>query len=468
MQEETEEKTQDTPERKETESLDFVFNDVGILVPRRRKKKKKKKPFPTDPDDPDSEDFVEEDDDDDDDDDGTTGTDEGVEEENELKQEEKKQQTAFKDPFEQFKQPENKPVKPKPHDPVKPQKSPLQQFFDFLLHGVQGAKIKNGELKGRNSVLDELLLGLGFKAYLKDVLINKQFAKFWKQKLAGKTNAALLKTDLKDLKKQAGKDASIKTVLTDAKQRVETQKRKQMERPAAVGPIRTMQAPVKQKMAEPVRTLKVPERPAKVGEPTPERKPIQLTPEEAKKIIQAAEQEEKRIKAKETAQEMAKQAQGKQELMDAKSMDKQAQKNVEMAQRTSSIQNDKDQSFQQRSAVSEMAFAQGKSATINASEMLAAAKVVLAQANAQAREQHPPRPPMVPIRPEQNERLAPHQEERGAAVAGVVRMEGGKAMPENRNLPPAPQTMHDNAVNVTNKTRADEMVYTPVERDAGK
>ena len=198
----------------EKASDDGAYKPIRPLpLPPRKKKKKKKKLFPTDPDDPETdEDFDEEEDDDDDTETGSD-TEPDSEDENELKQEEQKPQSFFKIPFFFFKRHENMALKKGPH-PEKQQRSPIMKFIDVLLYGVEGARIKNGELP-KQHIADELLLGLGFKAYLKDVLLGRQAAKYWQQKMKGKDNTSLLKTGLKGLKKHAVNDPAARVMIKD-------------------------------------------------------------------------------------------------------------------------------------------------------------------------------------------------------------------------------------------------------------
>ncbi len=201
----------------EKASDDGAYKPIRPLpLPPRKKKKKKKKLFPTDPEDPETdEDFDEEEDDDDDDSESgsDTDTEPDSEDENELKQEEQKPQSFFKNPFFLFKRHENMALKKGPH-PEKQQRSPVMKFIDVLLYGVEGARIKNGELPKQN-IADELLLGLGFKAYLKDVLLGRQAAKYWQQKMKGKDNVSLLKVGLKGLKKQAVNDPAARVMIKE-------------------------------------------------------------------------------------------------------------------------------------------------------------------------------------------------------------------------------------------------------------
>lgn len=260
-----------------------------------KKKKKKKKPFPTDPDDPETDDFDEEDDDDDDTE--TSSTSDDGEDENELKQEEKKQETTFKDPFLIAKQMQNGPLKQQPNNPEKRQRSPLQKFFDVLLYGVEGAKLRNGDLQVKNSMFDELLLGLGFKAYLKDVLLNNQLIKHLKQKANNQDNPSFIKRIFKNLKKKIFKDSELKSTLSQVKKKLETAEKKT----TLISTIQeksdiSMQQVKKEDVLQ---RLKTPQRPAPVGKKAPEKNKVVLTKEEAKKILLAVEEEEKRLKDQE-------------------------------------------------------------------------------------------------------------------------------------------------------------------------
>ncbi len=146
----------------------------------------------------DSDDDDENPDDDDDDDDGETGsgTSSGEEDENELiwlKKEEKNTKN-------QFLKPENiKPKIPKKEKikgPEKIDRTPWQQMIDFLVHGAKGAMIKNGDISIKEQIADKLLLGLGFKSFKEDILLQQQAKKYWTQKFSGqKADVSLLNTD---------------------------------------------------------------------------------------------------------------------------------------------------------------------------------------------------------------------------------------------------------------------------------
>ena len=164
-----------------------------------------------DSDDDDSEgddsDDDEDPDDDDDDDDGETGggTSSGEEDENELIWL-KKKETKTKNPF--FK-PENIkpkiPKKEKIQGPEKIERTPWQQMIDFIVHGAKGAMIKNGDISIKEQIADKLLLGLGFKSFKEDILLQQQAKKYWTQKFAGqKADTSLLNTDkiVKKIKKE--------------------------------------------------------------------------------------------------------------------------------------------------------------------------------------------------------------------------------------------------------------------------
>lgn len=260
-----------------------------------KKKKKKKKPFPTDPDDPESDDDF--DDDDDDDDPETSGETDDGEDENELKQEEKKQETTFKDPFLTQKQTQNEALKQQPNNPEKRQRSLLQKFFDVLLYGVEGAKLRNGDLQAKNSIFDELLLGLGFKAYLKDVLLNNQLIKHLKQKANNQENPSFIKQIFKNLKKKMFKDSELKSVLSQMKKQLDKAEKKT----TLISTIQEKSTVINQQKKEEsiLNRLKMPQRPAPVGKKAPEKTKVVLTKEEAKKILQAVEEEEKRFKTQE-------------------------------------------------------------------------------------------------------------------------------------------------------------------------
>ena len=161
-------------------------------------------------DDDDSEEDDSDDDDedpDDDDDDGETGsgTSSGEEDENELiwlKKEEKNIKN-------QFLKPENiKPKIPKKEKikgPEKIDRTPWQQMIDFLVHGAKGAMIKNGDISIKEQIADKLLLGLGFKSFKEDIMLQQQAKKYWTQKFSGqKADISLLNTDkiTKKIKKE--------------------------------------------------------------------------------------------------------------------------------------------------------------------------------------------------------------------------------------------------------------------------
>lgn len=181
---------------------------------RLRKKRRKKPVNPDDPDDPDNPDDETGDtdpDDDDDDDDSTTGTgtdDEesgGDEDENELQQIDTRPKQQMQNPFQQNRpQPEKNTMKEKPKGPEKTQRSPWQQMIDFLVHGAKGAMIKNGDVSTKTSLADQIMAGLGFKSFKKDIMLQEQAKEFWKQKASGKkADMRLLNTDLIDRKIRA-------------------------------------------------------------------------------------------------------------------------------------------------------------------------------------------------------------------------------------------------------------------------
>ncbi len=223
------EETEEQVDVLEKASDDGAYKPIRPLpLPPRKKKKKKKKLLPTDPDDPETdEDFDEEEDDDDDDTETGSDTEPDSEDENELKQEEKKPQSFFKIPFFFFSRHENMALKKGPH-PEKQQRSPIMKFIDVLLYGVEGARIKNGELP-KQHIADELLLGLGFKAYLKDVLLGRQAAKYWQQKMKGKDNVSLLKAGLKGLKKQAVNDPAARVMIKEVEKDLNTKSLQQQK-----------------------------------------------------------------------------------------------------------------------------------------------------------------------------------------------------------------------------------------------
>ena len=175
----------------------------------KRKKRKIKNP-----DDPETDDLIDEEDPDDDDDDDATGTtsttaddDEtsgGDEDENELQQLDGPIKPIQENPFEKGHKPvEKKEIKEQPKGPEKTQRSPWQQFIDFLVHGAHGAMIKNGDISTKPSIISNILAGLGFKSFKKDVLLQEQAKEFWKQKTTGKkVDMRLLNTDRIDKKIQ--------------------------------------------------------------------------------------------------------------------------------------------------------------------------------------------------------------------------------------------------------------------------
>lgn len=283
----------DFGENKEQETEEnTIVNSPDSLDPfysvRKKKKRKKKKPFPTDPDDPETDDDFDEEDDDDDDSE-TSGDSGDEEDENELVQEEIKPQT-MKDPLVLApRRPENIDLKRQVGNPEKKQRSPLQKFFDVLLYGVQGAKLRNGDLSVKNSMFDELLLGLGFKAYLKDVLLNNQIVKYFKQKTQGKDNPSFLQKMFKAIKKKIGKNSELKAVLPDLKKKISATEKKTL----TSAPLKESGSVEKKDILQ---ILKTPQRPARVGAPVEKKEKLVLTKETAKKILVAVEKEEQRLK----------------------------------------------------------------------------------------------------------------------------------------------------------------------------
>ena len=326
----------------------------------KKKKKKKKKLFPTDPDDPETDDdFDEEDDDDDDDTESDADSDPDTEDENELKQEEQKPQSFFKNPFFMFKRHENMALKKGPN-PEKQQRSPVQKFIDVLLYGVEGARIKNGELP-KQSITDELLLGLGFKAYLKDVLLGRQAAKYWKQKMGGKENISLLKTGLKGLKKQAVNDPSARVLIKEVqkglkdktlklnKERVSQQQQLMEQQKQSVELNKPRPQPV------PIEKTSVDKQPIQPVQKEPEVK-ARVSGDEMRQILLKTEQEEKRILKDERREILQRESiNEKVALMEKRVQENKqeqvlsTQKNVEMTvAKKAVVQNDKDQLLMQR------------------------------------------------------------------------------------------------------------------------
>ena len=276
---------------------------------RKKKKRKKKKPFPTDPDDPETDEDFDEEDDDDDDSDTSWDTDD-AEDENELVQEVVKPRTIQQDPFLQMPvRPENVDLKRQADNPNKKQRSPLQKFFDVLLYGIQGAKLRNGDLSVKNSMFDELLLGLGFKAYLKDVILNNQLIKYFKQKSKGKDDTSFLQRMFKAIKKRIIKDSELKSVLPDLKKQVEKAEKKSLTSILSKE-VQKEVKPVEKK--DFIQMLKSPQRPAKVGAPVAKKESVAFTKEEAKQILLAVEKEEKRLKEEEKRQSLLRQEAQKQ------------------------------------------------------------------------------------------------------------------------------------------------------------
>lgn len=290
-------------ELSEESSLETPSYLDPFYTERKKKKRKKKKPFPTDPDDPETdEDFDEEEDDDDDDDSETSWDTDDAEDENELVQEVVKPRTIQQDPFLQMPvRPENVDLKRQADNPNKKQRSPLQKFFDVLLYGIQGAKLRNGDLSVKNLMFDEMLLGLGFKAYLKDVLLNNQIVKYFKQKAKGKDDTTFLQRMFKAIKKRIVKDSELKTVLPDLQKRVEKAEKKSLTFLLS----KELQKEGKTiEKKDIIQILKTPQRPAKVGAPVPKKESVSFTKEEAKQILIAVEKEEKRMKEEEKRQSL--------------------------------------------------------------------------------------------------------------------------------------------------------------------
>lgn len=220
-----------SPTKKSMARPQAILNPTGVKV-----KKRKKNFNPDDPEDPDD---TTEDPDDDDDDDGETGNptdpdDGGDEDENELQQgEEKKQSNTVKQPphLQQVKPLEKK--KEIPQGPQKIERSPLQQMFDFLMHGVRGAQIKNGEIPLKPSLADSLLAGFGFKSYKKEILVQEQAQQFWLKKFLGRgEDVSLLNTDLADKKLKKQEEPSLKNIeltLSAEKEKVQIQETRKMQ-----------------------------------------------------------------------------------------------------------------------------------------------------------------------------------------------------------------------------------------------
>ncbi len=341
-----------------------------FYLERKKKKRKKKKPFPTDPDDPETDEDFDEEDDDDDDSDTSWDTDD-AEDENELVQEVVKPRTIQQDPFLQMPvRPENIDLKRQADNPNKKQRSPLQKFFDVLLYGIQGAKLRNGDLSVKNSMFDELLLGLGFKAYLKDVIMNNQLIKYFKQKSKGKDDTSFLQRMFKAIKKRIIKDSELKSVLPDLKKQVEKAEKKSLMSILSKE-VQKEVKPVEKK--DFIQMLKSPQRPAKVGAPVPKKESVAFSKEEAKQILLAVEKEEKRLKEEEKRQTLLRQEAQKQEEIktssksasvvvdqtkmeivaqaskDQAKMEMLAQKNTQMTER-SNMQAEREQMMAQRVA----------------------------------------------------------------------------------------------------------------------
>ena len=198
----------------------------------RLRKKRRKKPInPDDPDDPDNPDDETGEPDDDDDDDETTDSDAddeetgGEEDENELQQIDTrpKQQTH---PFQLTKrQPDKNTLTEKPKGPEKTERSPWQQMIDFFVHGVKGAMIKNGDISTKTNLADNIMAGLGFKSFKKDIMLQEQAKEFWKQKGSGKkVDIRLLNTDLIDRKIRAEEKRELQPQKQAEQQRLLRQK----------------------------------------------------------------------------------------------------------------------------------------------------------------------------------------------------------------------------------------------------
>ena len=339
-----------------------------FYLERKKKKRKKKKPFPTDPDDPETDEDFDEEDDDDDDTDSSWDTDD-AEDENELVQEVVKPKTIQQDPFVQMPvRPENIDLKRQADNPNKKQRSPLQKFFDVLLYGIQGAKLRNGDLSVKNSMFDELLLGLGFKAYLKDVIMNNQLIKYFKQKSKGKDDTSFLQRMFKAIKKRIIKDSELKSVLPDLQKQVEKAEKKSLTSILSKEVQKEVNTVEKKDI---IQILKTPQRPAKVGAPVPKKESVAFTKDEAKQILLAVEKEEKRLREEEKRQTLLRQEaqkqgeiktssksvamvvdQAKMEIAaqaskDQAKMEMLAQKNTQMVER-SNMQAERDQMMAQR------------------------------------------------------------------------------------------------------------------------
>ena len=78
-------------------------------------------------------------------------------------------------------------------------------MIDFIVHGAKGAMIKNGDISIKEQIADKLLLGLGFKSFKEDIMLQQQAKKYWTQKFSGqKADTSLLNTDkiVKKIKKE--------------------------------------------------------------------------------------------------------------------------------------------------------------------------------------------------------------------------------------------------------------------------
>ncbi len=171
-------------------------------------------------------------DDDDDDDDGETGsdTDGGEEDENELKQLDEENRNQKKTPenvimAEHKRIAKKNTMKEKPKGPEKTERSPWQQMVDFFVHGVKGAMIKNGDMPTKVSMLDNILAGLGFKEFKREILLQEQAKQFWVQKTSGKkVDMRLLNTDLADKKIRAEEKREQMPLIRNERERISREK----------------------------------------------------------------------------------------------------------------------------------------------------------------------------------------------------------------------------------------------------
>ena len=159
---------------------------------------------------------------------------------------------------------------------------------------------------------------------------------------------------------------------------------------------------------------------------------------------------------------MARLVQGKQEVMQAKA-DVQAQKNNEMSSRMSAVQNDKDQSFQQKMA----AAANANEVNANIPRPIIDKATLLALAGEATRSGKLKDQIMPILPPTQHVRVEPVMERQAPppaqAVAKPVTMETPDQQGARQNLPPASQTMHDNATLLT-----PDKTIEPVMQNANK